>query len=240
MTRIFIKDYSILYNEILSNKFKYNTTVLRRLKEEIYELVLTNEPTAKMKVVGINDDTNLENVEFVMGVGVISDFGKKGYSSIKVNEVFEDVLFNNKEFDNDLIVAETLPNLVKQNNGSVPIYKYIKGFDKENLPERVKNEIKERYTELLNRSILKNKKLLEYSNKNISDIINENRDDTSKILQLIPFIKQENIEIEVLGDFLRKYFKDNKNIFEEKNSSNFRRAVKLYDWLSNYENGKES
>lgn len=240
MIRIFIKDYSILYNEILNNKFKYNTTVLRRLKEEIYELVLTNEPTAKMKVVGINDDTNLDSVEFVMGVGVISDFGKKGYSTIEVKEVFEDVLFNNKDFHNDLIVTETLTNLVKQNNGSVPIYKYIKGFDKENLPERVKNEIKEKYTELLSRSILKNKKLLEYSNKNISDIINENKEDTSKILQLIPFIKQENIEIEVLGDFLRKYFKDNQSIFEEKNSSNFRRAVKLYDWLSNYQNGKES
>ena len=53
MTRVYIKDYSALYKQMLNNKFKYNTSVLRRLKEEIYDLVLTNEPTTKMKVVGI-------------------------------------------------------------------------------------------------------------------------------------------------------------------------------------------
>lgn len=240
MTRVYIKDYSALYKQMLNNKFKYNTSVLRRLKEEIYDLVLTNEPTTKMKVVGINDDTNLENVEFVMGVGILSNFGMKGYSGIKVKEIFEDVLFNNRDFDAKLVVNETLPNLIKHNNRSVPIYKYIQGLSVDDMPNVVSSEIKDEYNGLLSRSILNNKKRKDYIEKSLEDLISNYSEDPKKVLELIPFLKKDNINIEDLGEFLREYFINNPNIFEEKNSSNFRRAVKLYDWLKFYDKGKES
>lgn len=234
MTRIFIKDYSLLYKALLNNKFKYNTTLLRRLKEEIYELVLSNEPTAKMKVIGMNDDENLDKVEFVMGVGILSEFGKKGYSGLKVEELFEDILFNNGDFDPNLVVTQSLLILLKHNKGSVPIYKYIAMADVD-LPHDVVNELKDKYDGLLSRTILNNKKRIEYKSKKLRDVIESN--DPNKSLGIIPFLQQENIDVELLGDFLRSYYKLNPHIFSNGKSTdktNFRRLVRIYDWLKYY------
>lgn len=239
MTRVYIKNYSILYETLLNNNFKYNTTVLRRLKEEIYELVVSNEPTTKMKVVGIEDDVNLDNVEFVVGVGILSEFGKKGYSGLKVEEIFEDVLFNNKDYDANLVVAQSLPILLKQNTGSVPIYKYISKATVD-LPSYVKGSIKSNYADLLSRTIRSNKKRDDYIDKTIDDIILNNTPDKS--LELIPFLEKDNIDVEILGNFLKEFYKKNTNIFVDGKGSdktNFRRLIKIYDWLKYYKE-KES
>lgn len=239
MTRVYIKDYSKLYEILLKNKFKYSTTVLRRLKEEIYDLVISNEPTTKMKVVGIEDDENLDNVEVVVGVGVLSEFGKKGYCGLKVEEIFEDILFNNGDYDANLVVTESLPILLKHNTGSVPIYKYISNATVD-IPLYVKNAVKTRYEDLLSRSIRNNRKRHDYINKTISDIISNN--EPNKSLELIPFLQEKNIDVESLGIFLRDYYKNNPDVFSNGKSFdkiNLRRLIKIYDWLKYYK-AKES
>ncbi|MCT4620583.1 MAG: SIR2 family protein [Marinisporobacter sp.] len=239
MTRVYIKDYSILYDELLKNKFKYNTTVLRRLKEEIYELVVNNEPTTKMQVVGIEDDVNLDNVEFVVGVGVLSEFGKKGYSGLKVEEIFEDVLFDNKNFDSNLVVTQSLPILLKHNTGSVPIYKYIAKATVD-LPRYIEDSIKSNYDELLSRTIRNHKKRKDYENKRVDDIVRNHT--VYKSLELIPLLQKDNIDVEELEDFLRDFYKNNSNIFTDgkgTDKTNFRRLIKIYDWLKSYKT-KES
>ena len=236
MTRLYIKDFSLLYSTLLKNKYGYNTTVLRRLKEEIYELVASNEPTSKMKVVNIEDDDNLDQVEFVMGVGVISDFGKKGYSGIKVKELFEDVLFDDKDFNNDMIVAESLPILIKQNKGSVPIYKYISQCGCK-IHDVVRNEIKDKFEDLLSRTIRNNRSKHDYSQKTLNEIIDENED--SKVLSIVPLLNEENIDIKSLGEFLKNYYTNNPDVFTSSTKSDFRRLVKIYDWLKYYQKYKE-
>lgn len=80
MTRIRLKDYTVLYQALLENKAKYNAPMLRRLKRDIYELVLTNKPTGKIRTIGLEDE-RLEEVEIVIGVGVSNEFGQKGYAA---------------------------------------------------------------------------------------------------------------------------------------------------------------
>ncbi|MEG2936113.1 MAG: SIR2 family protein [Clostridium sp.] len=239
MTSILLKDYSILYEALLNNKFRYKTSVLRRLKEEIYDLVLTNEPTTKMKVVGIDDDSNLDNVEFVVGVGVMSEFGQKGYSGLKVEEIIEDVLFDNKDYDSNFVVTASLPMVLAHNGGSIPIYKYVSSSEVE-LPMKVKKEIKTEYKNLLNKTILDDNRRIRFKNSTIKDIRLKN--ETDKALELIHFLQEENIEIEELGDFLREYYTDNPNLLsggKAANKTNFRRLVKIYDWLKYYKKYKE-
>ncbi|MHC6180936.1 SIR2 family protein [Clostridium sp. JNZ X4-2] len=239
MTRIYIKDYSRLYKALLKNKFKYNTAVLRRLKKEIYDLVINNEPTTKMKVVGIEDDENLDNIEVVIGVGVLSQFGKKGYCGLKVEEIFKDVLFDNGNYDSNLVVTESLPILLKRNTGSVPIYKYISKATVE-IPAYVQRAIKTGYEDLLSRYIRTNRKRQDYIDKTVNDIVPNNA--PNKSLWLISFLQEENIDIESLGNFLRDYYKNNPDIFSNGASTdktNFRRLIKIYDWLK-YSKIKES
>ncbi|MCB2291017.1 SIR2 family protein [Clostridium sp. CS001] len=231
MTKVYLKDYSNLYDELLNNKFKYNTTVLRRLKEEIYELVVSNEPSTKMRVVGIEDDENLDNIEFVVGVGVMSDFGKTGYSGLKVEEIFQDILFDKGEYDANLIVMKSIPILLKHNAGSVPIYKYISKATV-SIPLDVKNAIKSNYDDLLSRTIRNHKKRCDFKDKTIKDVVGNNS--MSKSLSIIPLIPEANIVLKDLEEFLRSVYTDNPDIFlngQPSDKTNFRRLIKIYDWL---------
>ena len=55
MTKIFIDDFNILYHALLKNKAKYNPRILRRLKDDLYRLILTNDPKNKLSVANIDD-----------------------------------------------------------------------------------------------------------------------------------------------------------------------------------------
>ena len=175
-----------------------------------------------------------------MGVGILSNFGMKGYSGIKVREIFEDVLFDNRDFDSKLVVNETLPNLIKHNNRSVPIYKYIQGLSVGDLPNVVSSEIKDEYNGLLSRSILNNKKRKDYIEKSLEDLISNYSEDPKKVLELIPFLKKDNINIENLGEFLREYLLTILIYLKRKTLLILESYLHLYDWLKFYDKGKES
>lgn len=235
MTKIRIHDYKVLYQAMLQNKAKYSAPILRNLKEEIYELVLTNEPTAKMKVVGLEDDDNLEKIECVLGVGVLSEFGNKGYMGLEAEEIFLDVLFDDRKFEPNLVVAQSLPTLLSHNSNSIPIYKYISQCDCA-LPEKVNKEIKNNFEGLLSRTIIsKKKKMPELIGMTIHDVVNEYGEEKS--LEYIAMLPEENINIDELGEFLKKFYHDNSNVFKSGKTSvktNFRRLIKIYDWLRYY------
>ena len=65
---------------------------------------------------------------------------------IKAEQLYEDIVFDNQYFNIDLVVEEYLPDLLKNNSGGLPMYKYLKDYKKE-VFERVKdNSLK--YTDI--------------------------------------------------------------------------------------------
>lgn len=239
MTKIKLNKFEALYDAMLENKAKYPAPILRKLKQDIYELVLTNEPTEKMKVVGLTEDDKLEDVEVVVGVGVISEFGNKGYMGLTAEEIFLDVLFDDRNFDSNLVVSQSLPTLLPHNGNSIPIYKYISNSSVA-IPLKVSKEIKNSFDELLSRTILSKRAKCNLEGYTIESLKNEFG--IEKSLEMIAMLSEENINIDELGEFLREYYKNNSDIFKLGNSNtktNFRRLVKIYDWLKYY-NKKES
>jgi len=142
MTRIRIKNHEVLYQALLENQAKYNAPMLRRLKQDIYELVLTNKPTGRMRVMNLEDD-KLEDVEVVVGVGVLADFGQKGYSGIAAEELYADVIIDDREFDAEGIIHLALPTMLAHNSNKLPIFKYLYQYSGE-LPERVQEAISDK------------------------------------------------------------------------------------------------
>lgn len=230
MTQIKLHDFSPLYEALIQNRSKYNTNILRKLKSDIYDLVLTSKPTGRMRVVGLEDDAKLEDIEVVVGVGVISEVGKRGYDTVKASELFEDIILDNGNFDYQLLVEHALPNLLKQTSGSLPIYKYIREYDKE-LPDTIKKNLKTTYDDLLNTSIRKLKKQQSY--ESIQEL--KQNVDVYRMLQFIPALPVENIDIDELGIFLKEFTIDHPQFLETHdnpiNKTNYRRLVKIYDWL---------
>lgn len=234
MTRIELNDFHIIYNAILKTHSKYPVSILRRLKESVYNLVLTSEPTETLKVANWNfdNDTDLDNLEFVLGVGVSSNnFSKKGYKGITAQELFLDIIFDNKDLDANHIILDTLPGLKPSNANSLPIYKYLKNCNCD-IPSCLNNLIKNDFDELLSKTIKEHRE--KYSSdlegKTIREIIDMYGDDAA--LYKIALMEKENINIDDLQNFLQEYYNNHQDVFTSKsNKSNFRRLVKIFDYL---------
>ena len=198
ITRIRLKNYEPLYHALLENQAKYNSPMLRRLKQDIYELVLTNKPTSKMRVVNLEDD-HLDDVEVVVGVGILADFGQQGYTGITASELYTDVVLDNQDWDTESIISKALPNLLPHNSNLLPVYKYLSHYDGV-LPDKVEvANNKNSFDDLLSNTIKKNRDKHICRQETIVSI--RNNLSVGKCLQTIPHLMEVNIDIEELTTF---------------------------------------
>ena len=92
-----INSFIPLFDVLANLKQRLPIKILRRFKDAVYEFVKTNEPTNKIYIGDLtNIDENGNDIEFVVGVGVANSIAKQGLLGICVDDVVEDVLFENK------------------------------------------------------------------------------------------------------------------------------------------------
>lgn len=238
MTRIRLKNYTALYEALLENKAKYNAPMLRRLKEDIYELVLTNKPTGKIRTIGLEDE-KIEDVEIVIGVGVLADFGQKGYAAISAAELYTDVILDIGNYDPEFIVRLTLPTLLPSYSNSLPIYKYIANYAGE-IPLKIVDAIKPDYDSLLSNTIKKNRERSPYRESSFREV--RAQCTAEKTLQIVPYLRPENIDVDELHQFLKEFLNNNPNILAGPTSiikTDLKRLIKIYDWLKYSNKTKE-
>ncbi|HHY26610.1 MAG TPA: hypothetical protein GX523_07655 [Desulfitobacterium dehalogenans] len=246
MTKISLKNFALLYEAILESKTKsrFSLSVLRKIKSEIYEIVLNNDPKGKIALSGVNSEADFRNsqdIEFVMGVGVARELALKGLTGIKAPVIFRDIiindLFTNPSFNNDYFVEGALSDLLKFNANSIPIYKYISKYNKEiPLPLQVEKHIKNDYDSLLNINLISQRE--NFPHTTISGLL-RNYDDLT-CLSKIAVLKEEQIDIDDLYNFLKKMIQSYPGLlekdgnFKRNHSTGLKRLIKLYDWLVYY------
>lgn len=236
MTRIRLKNYESLYQALLENQAKYNAPMLRRLKQDIYELVLTNKPTGKIRTLNLEDE-RLEDVEVVIGVGIPSDFGQKGYAGITAEDIYADVIFDDREYDAETIVTTSLPSLLP-NNSRLPMHKYLSQFtgDVSINPDK----IIEYFDGFIASSIKKNRERSSYRNETIASLKRELS--LEKCLYALQFLKEENINPAELHDLIKGVLEANPSALsttdkdKQNLKSDIKRAIRIYDWLRYYKN----
>jgi hypothetical protein len=228
LTRIRTKDYLDILQVLASLNQKFPAALLRKMKEHIYELVSTNDPTGKIAVVDFDTDTDLDKVDVVIGVGV-SGKKEKSYETFSRFDVAEDILFNNKEFDRSELLSKTLPKLVKANTW-IPVWKYIK-------PIADKSTIDAKILQVSNKQVKDWKSGNPYSYKeksinesysSIKEIIDQNPPDKS--IKMILLLDLDKIDLKILGEFLKANFNLTTDV---QNSSYYMKLVSLYDKLLN-------
>lgn len=243
MNKIYIDDFSYIYNSIKSNKNKYSTKILRKLKSQIYDLVVNNDPKNKLAVLNLDKLEYYDDIEFVAGVGIINQIGKKGYVSYSAEDIYRDIIFDTQNFDLEELINNTLPNLLKSHSYSIPIFKYINNYEKE-LPDFYNNNenIKWNYEAILGESSFQKSMKEPYSNYNIKDLKNYRKNNLKFIVNDITNLKEENIDKEELLKLIEFIFEEYPMILNKKNSynkeevpniSNFRKIIRIYDYLNN-------
>lgn len=230
MTEIRSKDYGIIYDALSANRTKYPVKWLRMLKENVYDLVATTTPSEKVKVMLPFDDMDkFDDVEFVIGVGV-SKLAEAAYSSFKAEEIFHDIIFDDKKFDPDLLLSRTMPEHLSRTNGYMPLFKYISSAKKE-IPSKVKQYIVHSVEDFYNNSIQKTRTT--FYGETIEEI--EEKFEYPGNIYYIVRLPYKNLDIESLGNYLSKNLSIHpEDIYTGSShpySSDLRRLIRIYDWM---------
>lgn len=223
-------DYEPIYYAINSIQRKIPAKVLRFCKEQFYELILTQDPKNKMAVIDGNNIENTSDIEFLWGVGVVSNQPSSiGYTSIGINEIIQDVLGINKaHLDSDNILKISIPECP----GYVPKFKFLRDVGISSIEEMKKSPYKglELYKkEKLESKAYKKMYLQKYSKKNVSDIIKQF--DKDKICFFVMYAKIRPDDIKLIREFLVENF-DYYMINNGKYKSYYRKLVCYYDMIA--------
>lgn len=227
MNCISTSDFSQIYKSILSIKSKYNPSVLRLLRKDIYELANSTTPAGKIVATGFEHLDDISKVEqFILGVGV----SKNGHM-IKAEQLYEDIVFDNQYFNPTLVVEEYLPELLKNNSGGLPMHKYLKHYQGD-VFERVKNNVL-KYTDLdkfLNEQLIKQKSTYHknYANLSVEKVIDI--EGFEQAYRKIIFLYESEINCDALLLYLQTILKRNGSKFLNGNSE-LKRLIRIYDWL---------
>jgi hypothetical protein len=228
LTRIRTNGYIEVIDVLNQLSQKFPAALLRKMKEHIYELVNTNDPTEKIAVVDFDTETDLEKVDVVIGVGV-SGNKEKSYETYTRFDIAEDILYDNKEFDIQELTSKTLPKLVKASTW-VPVYKYyVACEDQENLDPKIVSAANKPLADWSKANTYSYKeKSINEQFESIESVLAVNSAD--KAVKIILLLDLDKIVLEDLEGFLKENFELTK---DQQNSSYYMKLVCLYDRLKN-------
>lgn len=224
MTKITTNDFISIYEAILENKAKYNPKILRKLRHDIYKLATTDKKEkSKIVAVGFENINKLADQEFVIGLG-ISDLG---YKRIKAENIYEDIVLDNKYYDPCKIILETLPDLLPQNTSGLPVFKYLKSYN-----EEVYGDVKKYISNHTNidsflNNALKRQKLTFNKFTTVKSIISN--PDFKKPYEFLCLLNKESINLTDLENYLVDLLTSEKNILQ--GNTELKRLIRIYDWL---------
>lgn len=232
LTRIRCKEYIQILEVLTTLNQKFPASLFRKIKEHIYELVLTNDPSEKITAMNFDSNTDLEKVDVVIGIGVSENIGvkeknEKSYETFTRFDIAEDILFNNKEFDINELTTKTLPKLIKAKSW-IPVCKYYSQIeDKDTLDIKITNAAIRNLEGWKDGNTYSYKKVsINETYKDIQSIIEQNSPD--KALNIILLLDIEKIDVEILESFLKDNFK---LTTDRQNSSYYMKLLCLYDRL---------
>ena len=237
ITRIKTDDFSKIYKAFQVRKRLIPSHLLRMFKEQLYEIVQSEDPTSEMVVAKMEEIVkDYSKVQFVAGIGVADDyrskFGKVGLQGVGAEAIFRDIIFDDLNFDDVDILKEVVPELAKRSD-YLPACKYMNsdlGWFPENMSIRQKNIFNPKMS-LLTKYINKTyKKRFEvFKGKDDLDAIFECGDLKYRLNFLLFFFSKKTSHTEnlvlVLKDLIEKNFED----YWLDHNNEFKKLICMYD-----------
>lgn len=239
--RLVVEDFSLVYKAISGLRTSYTPKVLRKLKEDIYELVASSVPKERIRVVGIDDATDLDQIEFVIGVGAIKQLEEQGYHGLELKDLIEDLILEDKKLDPQSVVDLVLPKLGKQSSYNLPVFKYLQRATLKNLDNSFLEYIHEvqdkgihQWTNTSMRKAHHCKTIFGSIKALEASYDHAKFKETYLALDCVPFMKPESIDADELKKWLAEIYKQHDPLRQKEStmlSTNFRRTVKIFDYL---------
>lgn len=232
MTKIATRDFLPIYQAIAETETLYDPKFVRQLRKSIVSVASHLDPSSEVVTSGFSQLDNLGNNDrVVIGFSPIDE----GYGRmVKAEDLYYDSIFNDKEFDPNMVVADYLPELLRSNAGGLPLFKYLCNCTLENYDVRVQEEIDKRDTleSYLNAGIVGTSKgwrnqLNEYSINGLIDAFG-----FEVAHARLAALQEEEIAHEELREHLRQLISRNGGRDFIVGNSELKRAIRIYDLLA--------
>lgn len=233
MTTIRLSDFSLLFKELSKRKAAMPIKMFRLFKQEFYNFVITNSPSATLRVANL-DDPNLEDSNLVLAIGKASSFGYKGIRGITVGEWYRNIVMDDLGFNANELLRYAYPEL-KSGNQKLPFYTILEKST-EQFDEMQKIASEATFDDLISTSYKKERKSLE-KNKHGVDLIWKTTEFTrEKKLRSLAYLLESEIDVIALENILKEIFIQNSNILADSQvnpneRSHIRRLIRIYDFL---------
>lgn len=236
-TLIKVHDYSNLYIPLQNYRRKFPVKLMKQIKSQLYEIVKENDPKDRIALIDFDEATDINNVDFVIGVGMKA-LHDKGLVGLKYKDVIEDIVMDNRSFNAVDMVEKALPEILVHDYYT-PFNKYLKlggYFDGNgNISPGLDYRIDKYRKKILNdlcinkvESYIKSKRTLyyDYSLGNVYIL-------RAMIHQNIKngLTGKENLEIEEIEKLLRVNYNRFNSDMSMSEASDYKILVRIYDWL---------
>lgn len=230
--RIVVPDYTEVFTVLGTTRRRFSARLLRHLRQEVYELVRTSEPSGRLYVVDLDEDTDVSEVEVFAGVGLHSKL-TTSYVGLNRDDLLHDLLVN-ADYDASRVVTEVLPRI--GSNVHVPVYKYLRGAELldsvgeiiGSVPDRVAERVSSRETRLGGHPAYANRAAaIMDSVGSLPELVSGR--EPGQVLYLIPYMPRDRIA----PPDLRAFLIANQVIFDARTpaASQWARVACLYDWI---------
>ncbi|MFQ2543947.1 SIR2 family protein [Aeromonas caviae] len=235
--------YNEIFEVLSQIKRRIPAHIFRKIKDEIYELVITNDPKGKLYVkepdaLGLSDGQQ----EFVVGFGAINKFKKsdelsaQGLIGLTREDIVRDVIFDNGGYNPASIINEVFPKILKGGTRT-PIYKYLENatlidddgqINTTDLHENIIEKIKLGIDDIRRSSPGETKRAggIPQINEGVEQLYQAT--DFGLFLRMIVFIPPEIIDLAAFEKILKKHADDKLSAPEK---SLFVKMVCLYDYI---------
>lgn len=234
ITNIVSNDFTKIYEALSQTKLKLPARILRFCKEQLYELISSKEPSQKLCLVDIDNIEDKNNIEFVVGLGVINNqLSDRGYAGVTTTDLFKYSILGTPALDPKKVLEQTFPDLDNGNN-FLPVFKALSESNITAL-SAAPNETVRRCASL-NRNSFKTASyeraaLRAFKNQDFASLIKDNPPEKAAVF--IPHLPDEKIDMDAFKAFATEHLD---KLTEHKYSTFFRKAFCFYDFLKH--NGK--
>ena len=230
MTKVTLSDFGILYEALSKKTAAFPVKVLRRFKDDLYNFILTNEPTETMQVAPLEDERIDENT-LAITIG-LSSTGFYGLArAVNSEQWYRNIILQDLQYSDDDLLGYVYLELAKQNSWRLPVWYYI-GRAKKEYPEIVERAPKN-YSDIVSKdSIDRNKSAIR--SREMKEVWEQEKHNQSKAIRLLGFLPYEKVNAEELGQVLKEIFENDPDCISNAvgmNKSNIRKLIRIYDFL---------
>lgn len=238
ITRILINSFGPIFKQLCRVRRKYAPQILRRIRQDIYNTVLSNEPKDSVRVVSEKFLSNGQYSELQSIVGL--EAAHVAHDPIELDDIHEYIVLENRELDPLSIVEKWLPVQLKKKTSEYPVYRFVDKYlalGRDRIPLEIQEHIRSHQCidDFLTNSLKKRKKTRPFST--ITQI-QQSLEEIKNVYSKLCLLDEDELNNGKLLGWLKDTFSKNPSLLRELklkkvsvDATDLRRLIRICDYL---------